>query len=50
MIGLPSPLALGVIAGVAEFIPYVGPIISAIPAILVAATQNLHAIIWTIIA
>src|SRR5262249_34356716 len=34
LIGLPSPLALGVIAGVAEFIPYVGPILAAIPAVL----------------
>lgn len=38
LIGLPSPLALGAIAGVAEFIPYLGPIISAIPAVLVAVT------------
>ncbi|HEX5508515.1 MAG TPA: AI-2E family transporter [Pseudolabrys sp.] len=50
LIGLPSPLALGVIAGITEFIPYLGPIIAAIPAVLVAATQNLHAVIWTIIA
>jgi predicted PurR-regulated permease PerM len=50
MIGLPSFLALGLIAGIAEFIPYLGPIISAIPAILVAATQSLHAVIWTIVA
>ncbi|HET7849302.1 MAG TPA: AI-2E family transporter [Pseudolabrys sp.] len=50
LIGLPSPLALGVIAGITEFIPYLGPILAAIPAVLVAATQNLHAVIWTIIA
>jgi predicted PurR-regulated permease PerM len=50
LIGLPSPLALGLIAGIAEFIPYVGPIISAIPAILVAATQSLDAVIWTVVA
>ena len=50
MIGLPSFLALGLIAGIAEFIPYVGPIIAAIPAILVAATQSFDAVIWTIVA
>ncbi|HEU5273543.1 MAG TPA: AI-2E family transporter [Xanthobacteraceae bacterium] len=50
MIGLPSFLALGLIAGIAEFIPYVGPIIAAIPAILVAATQGFDAVIWTIVA
>src|SRR5205814_419836 len=28
LIGLPSPLALGFIAGLLEFIPYLGPILS----------------------
>lgn len=49
-IGLPSPLGLGLIAGVTEFIPYVGPIIAAIPALLVAATKGLPAVIWTFVA
>jgi predicted PurR-regulated permease PerM len=43
-------LALGVIAGVAEFIPYVGPILAAIPAVLVATTKGFDAVLWTIIA
>jgi predicted PurR-regulated permease PerM len=47
LIGLPSPLALGVIAGVAEFIPFLGPIIASIPALLVAATNGLDATLWT---
>lgn len=50
LIGLPSPLALGVIAGVAEFVPYLGPIIASIPAILVAMTSGLYPVLWTIIA
>jgi predicted PurR-regulated permease PerM len=50
LIGLPSPLALGVIAGLAEFVPYVGPIVAAIPAVLVATTQGTNAVIWTAIA
>jgi predicted PurR-regulated permease PerM len=50
VIGLPSPLALGVIAGLAEFVPYVGPLIAAVPAILVASTQGLNAVLWTIVA
>ncbi|HVY58044.1 MAG TPA: AI-2E family transporter [Xanthobacteraceae bacterium] len=50
MIGLPSPLALGIIAGVTEFIPYLGPILAAIPALLVAATQGLDATLWTLAA
>ena len=36
LIGLPSPVALGFIAGLADFIPFVGPIIGALPAILLA--------------
>jgi len=50
LIGLPSPLALGVITGVLEFIPYLGQILSALPAILVAVSVNLSAVIWTIAA
>ncbi len=50
LIGLPSPLALGLIAGITEFIPYVGPILAAIPAVLVAATQGMDAILWTVAA
>ncbi len=50
LIGLPSPLALGLIAGLFEFIPYAGPILSAIPAVLVAATKNLNTVLWTIVA
>ena len=49
-IGLPSPLALGVIAGLAEFVPYIGPLIAAVPAILVASTQGFNAVLWTAIA
>jgi predicted PurR-regulated permease PerM len=50
MIGLPSPLALGLIAGVAEFVPYIGPIVASFPALLIASTQSFHAIIWTGVA
>ena len=34
-IGLPDPVALGLIAGITALIPYLGPFIGAIPAILV---------------
>jgi len=50
LIGLPSPLALGLIAGVTEFVPYLGPIIAAVPAVLVAVTKNFDAVLWTIVA
>ena len=49
-IGLPSPFALGFIAGMTEFIPYVGPLLAAVPAILVASTLGLQPILWTALA
>ena len=50
IIGVPSPLALGMIAGIGEFIPYVGPLLAAIPAILVALTKSPEAALWTLLA
>jgi predicted PurR-regulated permease PerM len=50
LIGLPSAFALGLIAGLFEFIPYLGPILGAIPGILVAATQDLDTVLWTVAA
>jgi predicted PurR-regulated permease PerM len=38
LLGVPLALSLGILAGVAEFVPYLGPILSAVPAILVAFT------------
>ena len=39
-LGVPSPLALGLFAGVAQFVPVVGPIVSALPALILAATNG----------
>jgi predicted PurR-regulated permease PerM len=50
LIGVPAPLALGLIAGIGEFIPYLGPFLAAIPAILVALTQSPTTALWTAIA
>lgn len=44
--GVPSALSLGTIAGVLEFIPYVGPILSAVPALLVALSEGGSMVIW----
>lgn len=40
-IGVPAPLALGLVTGLAQFVPIIGPIASAIPGLLVAATGGL---------
>ncbi len=50
LIGVPSSLALGLIAGIGEFIPYLGPILAAIPAILVALTKSPELTLWTLVA
>ena len=45
LVGIPLPLALGVIAGVLEFIPVFGPIMAAVPAILLGLTESpMHAV------
>ena len=46
-IGLPNPLVLALIAGLTEFIPYLGPFIGAVPALLAAVTLGVEPVIWT---
>ncbi len=50
LIGLPNAIALALLAGVLEIVPYLGPFISAIPAVLVALTLGLAPALWTIVA
>lgn len=47
IIGIPNALALAVVAGLTEAMPYIGPFIGAIPAVLVALTVDLNAALWT---
>jgi len=49
LIGLPSPLALGLLAGLAAFVPIVGPIVSVVPAVLVAAQEGPRLMLWTVL-
>jgi putative permease len=39
LIGVDYPILIGVVAGVANLIPYLGPIVGAVPAFLVSVTQ-----------
>jgi predicted PurR-regulated permease PerM len=50
LIGLPTPLALGPIAALTEFVPYLGPVLAAIPALLVAVTRGPETVAWTLAA
>ena len=49
IIGLPAPIALGLIAGLAQFVPIVGPISSIVPGVLVALSMGLQVIITTLV-
>jgi predicted PurR-regulated permease PerM len=47
LLGIDSWLVLGILAGFFEFIPFAGPILSAIPAILIALVQSPELALWT---
>ena len=48
-IGLPYPLALGALAGLLEFVPMVGPMLGAIPAIFVALSISPQAALLVVV-
>jgi predicted PurR-regulated permease PerM len=48
LLGLPAPFLLGVQAGVSNFVPYLGPILAAIPVGLVAMPLGLSMLIWAV--
>ena len=48
LIGLPSPLMLGIIAGLTNFIPFLGPILGSVPALIFAATLGASEVLLTI--
>jgi len=45
-IGLPAPIALGLFAGLAAFVPMIGPVVGAAPALALAATEGGAALLW----
>jgi predicted PurR-regulated permease PerM len=47
MLGIESWLVLGILAGLLEFIPFAGPIIAAIPGVLLALVVSPQLAIWT---
>jgi Predicted permease len=50
LIGLPSPHALGLILGLMDFIPFLGPVLGALPAVLISFTLGSETVVWTLIA
>lgn len=49
LMGLPGPFVLGLQAGLSNFIPYVGPIVAAIPIALVAMPLGGSLLIWAVV-
>jgi predicted PurR-regulated permease PerM len=49
IIGIKSAIILSIIAGFLEFVPFVGPIVSAVPAVLVALVQGPQFAVWTVV-
>ena len=50
IIGVPFALVLGLIAGIFEALPFVGPILGAVPAIVVALLSDPGSALWVAIA
>ena len=50
LIGLPYVLVLAFVAGLMEIVPIVGPILGAVPAVIVALTLGPDKVFWVIVA
>lgn len=47
LVGTPSALGLGLFAGLAQFVPVIGPIVSAVPGLLVTSTTSFELFLLT---
>ena len=48
-LGMPSALTLGILAGILEFIPFAGPILSMVPAVLLALAVSPDLALWVVL-
>jgi predicted PurR-regulated permease PerM len=49
LLGVPSALALGLLAGLGEFVPLVGAVATAIPALLAASTVDMSTVLYVLV-
>ena len=49
LLGMPSAAVLGLLAGLLEFIPFAGPVLAAIPAILLALAVSPDLALWVLL-
>lgn len=48
LVGTPGWLVLGVLMGIMELIPYIGPLLAGVPAVLLALTGGWERALWTL--
>lgn len=49
ILGVPLAFTLGLFAGLVSFVPYIGPILGLIPALLIAAVESLVLAAWVLV-
>lgn len=49
VIGAPLPLALGFIAGLLSFVPFLGPVVAAVPAVLIGLARSPTMALWVLL-
>jgi len=49
LIGVPSALTLALLAALLEFVPFIGPIVAAVPAVLLALAVGPDKALWTVL-
>jgi predicted PurR-regulated permease PerM len=49
LVGLPGPFVLGLQAGLSNFVPYLGPIVAAVPIALVAMPLGSSLLVWAVV-
>ena len=48
-LGMPAALTLGIAAGILDFVPFIGPIVAAIPAVLLALATDPTMALWVVL-
>jgi predicted PurR-regulated permease PerM len=49
LLGVPYPLVIGLLAGVFELVPMLGPILGAVPALLISLPQGFPQVLWVLL-
>jgi predicted PurR-regulated permease PerM len=49
LVGVPAAFAIGLVAGLAEFVPYLGILVAGIPAVVLGFGQGTETGLWTIV-